>query len=93
VLSGIISIISEITRSKRQLRQIQKEEVNLLFTYGKYHIVALMTSMELPVLFKKLDEFSREFEREFAKELKNFKGNVSKFNPTKFLVVKYFYQK
>lgn len=93
VLSGIISIISEITRSKRQLRQIQKEEVNLLFTYGKYHIVALMTSMELPVLFKKLDEFSREFERDFSKELKNFQGNVSEFDPTKFLVVKYFYQK
>jgi len=93
VLSGIISIISEITRSKRQLRQIQKEEATLLFTYGKYHIVALMTSMELPVLFKKLDEFSRDFEREFAKELKNFQGNVSNFDPTKFLVVKYFYQK
>ena len=93
VLSGIISIISEITRSKRQLRQIQKEEVNLLFTYGKYHIVALMTSMELPVLFKKLDEFSREFEHKYTKELKHFHGNVAQFNPTKFLVVKYFNQK
>jgi len=93
VLSGIITIISEITHSKRQLRQIQKEEVNLLFTYGKYHIVTLITSMELPVLFKKLDEFSREFENKFTKELKHFKGNVARFNPTKFLVVKYFDQK
>jgi len=93
VLAGIIDIISEITRSKKQLRQIQEEEVNLLFTYGKHHIVALMVSMELPVLFKKLDEFSREFERKFNKELKNFQGDVSHFNPTEFLVVKYFNQK
>jgi len=93
VLAGIIDIISEITRSKKQLRQIQEEEVNLLFTYGKHHIVALMVSMELPVLFKKLDEFSREFERKFNKELKNFQGDVSGFNPTEFLVVKYFNQK
>ncbi len=93
VLSGVISIISEITHSKKQLRQIQKEEATLLFTYGKYHIIALIVSMELPVLFKKLDEFSREFEQKFSKDLKTFKGNVQRFEPTKFLVVKYFSQK
>ena len=93
VLSGVISIISEITRSKKQLRQIQKEEATLLFSHGKYHIIALITSMDLPVLFKKLDEFSREFEHKFSKDLKNFKGNVQRFDPTKFLVVKYFSQK
>jgi len=93
VLSGVISIISEITHSKKQLRQIQKEGATLIFAYGKYHIIALIASMELPVLFKKLDEFSREFEQKFSKDLKNFKGNVQRFDPTKFLVVKYFSQK
>lgn len=92
-LSGIITIISEITHSKRQLRQIQKEEASLLFTYGKYHIVALITSMELPVLFKKIDEFSREFEQKFTKDLKNFQGNVQHFQPARFLILKYFSQK
>ncbi|MFW9999098.1 MAG: hypothetical protein ACFE9Q_07005 [Candidatus Hodarchaeota archaeon] len=92
-LSGIITIISEITHSKRQLRQIQKEEATLLFTYGKYHIVALIASMELPVLFKKIDDFSREFEQKFQKELKNFQGNIQRFEPARFLIVKYFSQK
>ncbi len=92
-LSGIITIISEITHSKRQLRQIQKEEAELLFTYGKYHIVALIASMDLPVLFKKIDEFSREFEHKFTKELKNFQGNVQHFETTRFLIIKYFSQK
>ncbi len=49
--------------------------------------------MELPVLFKKLDEFSREFEQKFTKELKNFQGNVNRFIPTKQIIKKYFSQK
>ncbi len=92
-LSGVITIIAEITHSKRQLRQIQKEEATLLFTYGKYHIVALIASMDLPVLFKKIDEFSREFEQIFTKELKNFQGNVQRFEQARFLILKYFSQK
>ncbi|MEE9379465.1 MAG: hypothetical protein V3V33_15675 [Candidatus Lokiarchaeia archaeon] len=93
VLSGVISIISEITRSKKQLRKIDKEGANLIFTYGKYHITTLIASMELPVLFKKLDEFSREFEHTFDQDLKNFVGNVKTFDQTKFLIEKYFSQK
>lgn len=93
VLSGIITIISEITQSKKQLRKIDKEGVFLLFGYGRYHIVALIATMELPVLFKKLDEFSRDFENRFSKDLKTFQGNVSRFVPTKNLIKKYFKQK
>ena len=49
--------------------------------------------MDLPVLFKKIDEFSREFEHKFTKELKNFQGNVQRFEQTRFLIIKYFSQK
>ncbi|MFW9948415.1 MAG: hypothetical protein ACFFDX_16430, partial [Candidatus Odinarchaeota archaeon] len=91
--SGVITIISEITHTKRQLRQIQKEEATLIFSYGKFHIVALIASMDLPVLFKKIDEFSRDFEQKFSKELKNFQGNVKHFEPAKFLIIKYFSKK
>lgn len=92
-LSGIITIISEITQSKQKLRKIDKEGNYLLFSYGKFHTAALITSMDLPVLFKKLDDFSREFEHEFSKELKSFQGNVRNFLQTKLLVKKYFKQK
>jgi len=93
VLSGVITIISEITHSKKQLRKIDKQGIFLLFGYGKYHIVALIATMELPVLFKKIDEFSRDFEHKFSKDLKTFKGNVNCFVPTKYLIKKYFSQK
>lgn len=92
-LTGVITIISEITKSKKQLRKIEKEGVNLFFSYGKYHIAALISSMDLPILLKKLDDFSKEFEQKFEKELKNFKGHINPFNPTNYLVKKYFVQK
>jgi len=93
VLSGVITIISEITHSKKQLRKIDKQGVFLLFGYGKYHIVALVATMELPVLFKKIDEFSRDFENKFSKDLKAFQGNVARFVLAKDLIKKYFKQK
>ena len=49
--------------------------------------------MDLPILTKKLDTFSKEFETKFEKSLKNFTGNVSAFEDTKYLVEKYFNQK
>ena len=49
--------------------------------------------MELPVLFKKIDEFSRDFENKFSNDLKTFQGNVARFFSTKNLIKKYFKQK
>jgi MFS family permease len=92
-LTGVVAIISEITQSKKQLRKIDKEGYHLLFSFGKYHVTCLISRMDLPVLLKKLDEFSKDFEIKFGKYLKNFVGNVSPFDSTKYLVDKYFSQK
>jgi len=92
-LTGVVAIISEITQSKQQLRKIDKEGYHLLFSFGKYHIACLISNMDLPVLLKKLDEFSKDFEIKFGKDLKNFVGNVSPFDSTKYLIDKYFNQK
>ncbi len=92
-LSGVLTIITEITRSKKNLRIISKEGIKLMFSYGKYHIAALISTMDLPVLIKKLDEFSREFEHKFSNELKNFAGYINPFKPAKYIVKKYFIQK
>jgi len=92
-LTGVVSIISEITQSKKQLRKINKEGYHLLFSFGKYHVTCLISRMDLPVLLKKLDEFSKDFEIKFGKYLKHFVGNVTPFDSTKYLVDKYFSQK
>ena len=87
-LTGISAILSEITKSSRHLKKIDKEGNHIYFAFGKYHIAALITTMDLPVLFKKLLAFSRAFEQNFSEETKNFKGNVSVFAPAKFLIKK-----
>ncbi|MFX1313305.1 MAG: hypothetical protein ACFFHD_11925, partial [Promethearchaeota archaeon] len=92
-LSGIVTIVTEITKSKKHLRKIIKENNYFYFSYGKHHIVTLISTLELPVLLKKLDEFSVEFEETFIEDLKNFKGNISRFEPANYLVKKYFEQK
>ncbi|MFW9999099.1 MAG: hypothetical protein ACFE9Q_07010 [Candidatus Hodarchaeota archaeon] len=92
-LSGVITIISEITRSKKYIKKIDKEGNHLFFAFGKYHIAALIATTDLPVLFKKLDNFSQEFEHTFSKDLKKFQGNIQKFASTKYIIRKYFSQK
>jgi len=49
--------------------------------------------MDLPIITKKLDAFSKDFGTKFEKEIKTFVGNVSFFEDTKYLVEKYFNQK
>jgi len=92
-LSGVITIISEITRSSRHIKKIDKEGNHLYFAFGKYHIAALITTTDLPILYKKLDSFSRAFEQNFSEEVKNFKGNVQVFSSARYLINRYFSQK
>jgi MFS family permease len=92
-LTGILKLISEITQSKKWLRKIDKDGNYLYFAYGKFHVTTLISSMDLPVLSKKLDSFSKDFGTRFEKELKSFVGNVSVFEDTKYIVEKYFNQK
>jgi hypothetical protein len=91
-LSGILTIINEITQSKKQLRKIAKQENNLFFAHGKYHIAALIATKDLPILIKKLDNFSSDFEARFNEELQDFQGLVVPFKKAKYLVKKYFHQ-
>ncbi|MFW9948416.1 MAG: hypothetical protein ACFFDX_16435 [Candidatus Odinarchaeota archaeon] len=92
-LTGIVTILSEITKSSKHIKKIDKEGNHLYFAFGKYHIAALITINDLPILHKKLDVFSREFENNFSEEIKNFKGNVRVFSSARFMIDRYFSQK
>ncbi len=92
-LTGVLSILSEITHSKKKLRRIEKDDDYLYFSYGKNHIATLISSMDLPVLTRKLDNFSKDFEDKFYEDLKEFVGNMTPFESTKYLIKKNFTQK
>lgn len=91
-LSGIVSLISEITESKKHLRVVDHEDKKLIFHYGKYAIFCLISTKYLNILVSKLKEFAIDFESTFSAALKNFKGGVSVFDDTGYIVTKHFKQ-
>ena len=88
--SGILSLISEITNERKNLRIIDKQGVKIYFSYGKSIIVALIATKSLPILFKKLDLFTKAFEKKFEKELALFRGKINPFRDASQLILKYF---
>ena len=90
-LTGIITLISEITNEKKHLRIIDKDRVKIYFSYGKNIIVALISTKFLPILFKKLEQFTKAFERKFDTDLEAFAGKINVFlNNTDALLGRYF---
>jgi len=88
--SGILSLLSEITNEEKQLRIIDKEGVKIYFAYGKYVIVALVSTKSLPILSKKLELFSKAFEKMHEHDLIYFKGKITSFKDASELITKYF---
>ncbi|MHA1293004.1 MAG: hypothetical protein ACTSQJ_10080 [Promethearchaeota archaeon] len=90
-LTGILTLISEITNEKKNLRIIDKERVKIYFAYGKTIISALISTKFLPILTKKLELFTKVFEKTFEDDLLNFRGKINIFlNKTDPLVERYF---
>ncbi|MFO8019182.1 MAG: MFS transporter [Promethearchaeia archaeon] len=90
-LTGILALISEITNEKKNLRIIDKDKVKIYFAYGENVIVSLISTKYLPILFKKLEIFTKAFEDKFEEELLNFTGKINVFkDETDSLVSKYF---
>jgi MFS family permease len=88
--AGILSLISEITNESKNLNIIDKEGVKIYFSYGKSVITALISTKYLPVLFKKLDIFTRSFEKQFEYELAHFTGKINPFAAANKLIDRYF---
>jgi len=88
--TGIIGLISEITNQNKNLNIIDKEGVKIYFSYGKSVISALISTKYLPVLSKKLNIFTKAFERQFEYELDHFSGKINPFYEAKRLIYRYF---
>ena len=90
-LAGILTLISEITNEKKNLRIIDKDRIKIYFSYGKSIIIALTSTHYLPILFKKMLIFTKAFERKFEFDLAHFSGQINAFiNETEPLITRYF---
>lgn len=88
--SGILGLLSEITNEEKHLRIIDKEGVKIYFAYGKYVIIALVSTKNLPILSKKLELFTKAFEKMHEHDLIYFKGKINTFEDASELITKYF---
>jgi hypothetical protein len=64
-LAGVVAMVQEMTKSKRQLNFIKQEQKNLYLQQGKSVSVVIIADEELRIIFDKLRLFIQDFERLF----------------------------
>jgi MFS family permease len=77
-ISGIQSMLKEISHSQKNIRVLDHGDLKLIFQYGDYSMSVLFAEKDLVVYREKLAAFHQRFEFQNQKNLANFRGNVSK---------------
>ena len=89
-ISGISSLIQELTRSKERVEVIKQKDLKILLKYGTYVTVALIADEDLEILHLKLKMLIEEFESLFQYVLPKWKGDLDVFSPVKVMVERIF---
>ncbi|MFX0134706.1 MAG: hypothetical protein ACFFDN_13785 [Candidatus Hodarchaeota archaeon] len=89
-ISGISSIIQELTRSKERIEVIKQKDLKILLKYGKFVTAALIAEEDLEILHSKLKMLIDEFETLFQYVLPKWKGDLDVFSPVKVMVERIF---
>ena len=64
-LAGVVAIVQEMTKSKKQLNFIKQEQKNIYLQQGKSVTVVIIGDEELRIIYDKLRLFVQDFERLF----------------------------
>ncbi len=89
-LTGIQSLLKEISSSKEQLEILDHADKKIIFAHGKHTTIVLFSTKYLAYLKNKLTKFQEEFEYYNKERLEHFKGNVHNLNQLGDLMKKYF---
>ncbi|NVM01309.1 MAG: hypothetical protein HWN67_03175 [Candidatus Helarchaeota archaeon] len=89
-ISGITTLMQELTKSKEKAEVIKQKDVHVIFKYGKYVTAALITIEDLEILHTKLKMLVEEFESLFQYILPDWKGDLDVFSPVKVMVKRVF---
>ncbi|HUY01003.1 MAG TPA: hypothetical protein VMV49_15680 [Candidatus Deferrimicrobium sp.] len=92
-VSGILSLVKEMTSSKMHLKVLDHEDVKILFEYGLYTTTVLLAEADLQIYHDKLKTFVEEFESKFKQYLIKWTGSMIEFGPAAEIVVRIFEQK
>ncbi|MBD3229065.1 MAG: hypothetical protein GF329_12830 [Candidatus Lokiarchaeota archaeon] len=89
-ITGISTMIQELTENKSRLKAIRQERGIVLLEYGEFITYVLICSKELTVLHNKLQELQNEFEDFYEDIIPSWNGNDSVFIPTRKIIEKIF---
>ncbi|MFX1384211.1 MAG: hypothetical protein ACFFBP_17385 [Promethearchaeota archaeon] len=94
LISGMISALStfmqEATGSKEDLRTIDQQDKKVILNHGEYTTVALICDKDLPIIHKRVKNFTEKFENRYGKQLLNWFGETSMFKDAETIVSKFF---
>jgi hypothetical protein len=89
--SSIRTFLSEITKSKDTLQQIDYHDLKILMNEGKEHITTIVVIKESSSFIPyKLSVFMEEFQAHFGDILADWKGDASIFIPTNKIIEQVF---
>ncbi|MFX0100886.1 MAG: hypothetical protein ACFFCS_15025 [Candidatus Hodarchaeota archaeon] len=87
-LTGVVTIVQEMTKSDKRLNSIQQEGHNILLAYGDYVTVALIAQEDLVILHDKIKRLRIEIESFYMDVLPGWSGDIEVFKPISVLVDK-----
>ncbi len=79
-LSGIISLIQEMTSSDKRARVIDQEDKKILLEFGRFITCVLTCTKNLEILHEKLNKICWDIEIKYKEELENFIGRLDDMN-------------
>ena len=90
MIAALTNFVREATGSKKALRTVDQEDKKVLLYHGDYVTVALLSEKDLPIIHKRIKNFTELFEAEYGKHLKGWKGETTIFKGTEAILSKQF---
>ncbi len=89
-LTGVEGILGEMMESKQKLKVVDHQDVKIIFEYGEFTTMALITYENLRIYYPKLISLSTQFENLFQEVLAHWDGQTEVFRPANRLVEEIF---
>ena len=90
MISALTTFMKEATGSKEALRIIDQQDKKIILNHGKYVIVALVCTKDLPIIHKRVKKFTEAFESRYGKQLLKWNGELTMFKDAESIIKNYF---
>jgi len=90
MIAALTNFVREATGSKKALRTVDQEDKKVILYHGDYVTVALLSDKDLPIIHKRIKNFTEAFEEQYGTHLKGWTGEVTMFKDAEVILSKQF---